>query len=100
FGEVCMSVKLVVQENKSGDAAVATQGFGRVSRETPPHFDPADDLEAACAFFDAHGYVVLKDCLSAAEIAELNAFYERTQAERPDAWGLGERRRPHHRNQG
>ncbi|HWA61523.1 MAG TPA: phytanoyl-CoA dioxygenase family protein, partial [Caulobacteraceae bacterium] len=95
-----MSVKLTPQENVSGDAAVATQGFGRVSREQPPAFDPGRELEPAAAFFDAHGFVVLKDCLDARELAHLNEFLDRSQRERPDAWGLGERRRPHHRNQG
>ena len=93
-------VKLVQQENKSGDASVATQGYGRVSRESPPHFDPVQDIDAACAFFEAHGYVVLSNAISAEDVAFLNAFCDRTQAERPDAWGLGERRKPHHRNQG
>src|SRR6202008_3069537 len=63
-------------------------------------FDPALEIEAACSHFEAHGFVVLKECLSAAELAHLTAFFERTQAERPEAWGLTDKRKPHHRNQG
>jgi hypothetical protein len=95
-----MTVRLEPQKNISGDAKVATQGFGRVSRQAPPAFDPARDIDAACAFFEAHGFVVLADCLDVGELAHLNEFFDRTQRERPDAWGLAERRKPHHRNQG
>jgi hypothetical protein len=92
-------VKLVPQKNTSGDAALATQGFGKVREESPPKFR-SDQVEAAYRFFADNGFVVLADCLSTAELTELNAFCDRTQAERPDAWGLGAKRRPHHRNQG
>lgn len=88
------------QANVSGDPARAAQGFGRVRRENAPAFDPVREADAAVAFFNAHGYVVLANCLTDAELAELNAFCERSQAERPEAWGLSERRKPHHRNQG
>jgi hypothetical protein len=88
------------QPNVSGDAQVATQGFGRVSRGPVPAFGPAREIDQACAFFERHGYVVLADCLSPAELAQLNEFCDRSQRERPDAWGLGERRKPHHTNQG
>ncbi|HWE99060.1 MAG TPA: hypothetical protein VG248_04620 [Caulobacteraceae bacterium] len=93
-------VTFETQANLSGDPRLAAQGFGRVSAEPPPSFDPRRDLDAACAFFDAEGYVVLTDCLTASELTELNAFCELTQAERPEAWGLSGRRKPHHRNQG
>ena len=95
-----MKVQLQRQENLSGDPTVATQGFGRVSREAPPHFDPIDEIDAAAAFFAAHGYVVLSNCLDAAELDFLNGFCDRTQEERPATWGLTEKRKPHHRNQG
>lgn len=95
-----MKVQLQRQENLSGDPAVATQGFGRVSREAPPHFDPIEQIDAAADFFEAHGYVVLSNCLDAAELDFLNGFCDRTQAERPATWGLTEKRKPHHRNQG
>ena len=88
------------QANVSGDANLAAQGFGRVRRENAPAFDPVREADAAVAFFNAHGYVVLANCLSDAELETLNAFCERSQAERPEAWGLSERRKPHHRNQG
>ena len=95
-----MKVAFKPQVNVSGDAKRATQGFGRVSREAPPAFDPRAQLEEACEFFTRWGYVVLADCLSPDELQFLNGFCERTQAARPEAWGLTEKRKPHHRNQG
>jgi ectoine hydroxylase-related dioxygenase (phytanoyl-CoA dioxygenase family) len=92
-------VKFTLEANKVGDPRAA-QGFGRLSQESPPAFDPERDIDAACAFFQTNGYVVLANCLDAAEVAHLNEFFARSQAERPEAWGLGERRKPHHRNQG
>jgi hypothetical protein len=97
--DVGVKLRFEPQANVSGDAAAASQGFGRVSREQVPHFDPAADLDAAVAYFGAHGFVVLDDCLSHDELAYLNEFCDRSQKERPEAWGL-ERRKPHHRNQG
>jgi Phytanoyl-CoA dioxygenase (PhyH) len=94
-----VKVKFERQANTNGDPSIATQGFGRVSREPPPAFDPERDIDAAYAFFAEHGYAVLSNCLSDDELAHLNEFCERTQAERPFAWGL-ENRKPHHRNQG
>jgi ectoine hydroxylase-related dioxygenase (phytanoyl-CoA dioxygenase family) len=95
-----MTVRLKMEENRSGDPALATQGFGRISRAPPPAFDPTTEIDEACAFFETQGYVVLARCLDEGEVAFLNAFMDRTQREVPDAWGLGERRKPHHRNQG
>ncbi|HEX3916717.1 MAG TPA: hypothetical protein VHW60_05215, partial [Caulobacteraceae bacterium] len=95
-----VKVRLERQENKSGDAKLAAQGFGRVSRMSPPAFDPAKETDAAAAFFTEHGFVVLAGCLDASEVAHLNEFIERTQQERPESWGLSEKRKPHHRNQG
>jgi hypothetical protein len=94
-----MNVRFELQPNVSGDAAVAKQGFGRVDRSPAPAFDPTGEIDAACDFFGEHGYVVLSASLDAAELAFLNGFCERTQEERPDAWGLG-KRKPHHTNQG
>ncbi|MCB1692201.1 MAG: phytanoyl-CoA dioxygenase family protein [Pseudomonadales bacterium] len=95
-----MAVKLIKQENKSGDATLATQGFGKVTDWRPPVFDPIDDMDAAYDFFAGNGFVVLGNCLDESELAHLNEFMDRSQKERPDSWGLGERRKPHHRNQG
>ena len=96
-----MQVRLEPQKNLAGDPKKATQGFGKVRRDAPPPaFDPATQIDEACAFFETWGYVVLKDCLSPAELAHLNGFYDRTQAERPEAWGLTDKRKPHHRGQG
>jgi hypothetical protein len=95
-----VKVRLEPQVNKSGDARQAAQGFGRVSRISPPAFDPATETDAAVAFFSDHGFVVLSNCLDAGELAHLNAFCDRTQDERPESWGLSEKRKPHHRNQG
>jgi len=94
-----MRVQFEQQPNVTGDATVAAQGFGRLAPEPPPAFDPVGEIEAACAFFEAQGYVVLRDAFDANELAWLNAFCDRTQGERPDAWGLT-RRKGHHRNQG
>lgn len=91
--------QFTLQENESGDPSRAAQGFGRLTAEAPPAFEPGD-LEGAYRFFARNGYVVLAGCLSAEEIGWLNDFCDRTQAERPDSWGLGARRKPHHRNQG
>jgi len=93
-----MDIKLQRQENLSGDSKYA-QGFGRVN-EPAPSFDPADQHTQACAFFRSNGYVVLEQCLDPSELTHLNDFYNRTQAATPDVWGLGEKRKPHHRNQG
>ena len=95
-----MKVRLAPEANVSGDPQRATQGFGRVTQERAPAFDPAAEIDAACAYFERQGFVVLAGCLDAGELAHLNGFFERTQAERPLAWGLDERRKPHHRNQG
>ena len=95
-----MTVRLELQKNISGDPRRATQGFGRIRKEPTPAFDPALDIDAACAHFGQHGFVVLADCLDASELRHLNAFCDRTQDERPQVWGLSERRKPHHRNQG
>jgi hypothetical protein len=95
-----MRVQFEPQANVSGDAERAMQGFGRVSREAVPAFDPAADIDAAYAHFERHGFVVLANCLGPAELSHLNEFCDRSQAERPDAWGLSDRRKPHHRNQG
>jgi hypothetical protein len=95
-----MTIQLRQEPNLSGDPAVAAQGFGRVDAAPAPLLDPAREIDAACAFFEAHGYVALSACLDAGEIAFLNGFFERTQAERPLAWGLTDQRKPHHRGQG
>lgn len=91
-------VRLEKQQNRSGDPQRADQGFGRIAEEPPPHF-AGTDLDGIYAFFARNGYVVIAGCLSSGELAHLNGFYDRTQRERPDAWGLGPRK-PHHRHQG
>src|SRR5271155_1486475 len=98
--QVQVKVRLEPQVNRSGDPSVAPQGLGRVTREPVAAFDPQRDIGAACAFFERYGFVVLSGCLDAAELAYLNAFCDRSQAERPESWGLTEKRKPHHRNQG
>jgi len=94
-----MAIKLRQQENRSGDKDIASQGFGRVVDERPPAFDPIDRIDAAYAYFEARGFVVLAGCLSQAELSHLNEFCDRTQRELPERWGLGDQK-PHHRNQG
>jgi hypothetical protein len=95
-----MKVEFEPQPNVSGDPGRAAQGFGRVRAEPTPAFDPGRDADAACAHFESQGFVVLSNCLTAAEVGQLNAFCDRSQAERPEAWGLTDQRKPHHRNQG
>ena len=88
------------QQNLSGDEKAALQGFGRVTTDSPPVFDPGSAIEAASSFFTANGYVVLSACLDQVELDQLNEFYDRTQEERPHAWGLRNDRKPHHQQQG
>ena len=88
------------QQNLSGDERAALQGFGRVTTDSPPVFDPGSSIEAASSFFTAHGYVVLDACLDQVELDQLNEFYDRTQEERPHTWGLRNDRKPHHQQQG
>jgi len=95
-----MAVRLQPEKNRSGDPKRAKQGFGRVSAEAARAFDPRREAEGACEHFEAHGFVVLANCLSPDELRHLNEFCDRTQAERPLSWGLSDKRKPHHRNQG
>lgn len=96
-----MVVRLEQQENKSGDPNLADQGFGRISLDTEVrHHDPISELEDAALFFEENGFVVLSNCLNLHELDHLNKFFDRTQQEVPEKWGLGERRKPHHRDQG
>ncbi len=99
-GRSRLEVKLTPQENKSGDKDVADQGFGRIADGEAVQFDPKSEIDAACEYFEQYGFAVLKKCLSEKEISHLNEFCERTQDERPASWGLTEKRKPHHRNQG
>ena len=93
-------IKLEKQENESGDQAQANQGFGRISSEPARLFHPIEESVEACKHFAEFGYVVLRECLSTEEVSVLNTFIDETQKERPGSWGLGEKRKPHHRNQG
>ena len=95
-----MEIKLEKQSNLSGDGEVASQGFGKISAEALKIFDPRLQLDQACDFFRQFGYVVLSDCLVQSELVHLNEFYDRTQKEFPEKWGLGARRKPHHHHQG
>ena len=66
------------QQNTSGDDKAALQGFGRITADPPPTFNPISATEDANSFFTTNGYVVLSDCLNQAEIDHLNEFYDRT----------------------
>ena len=94
-----MKVSLIPQENAAGDKNSAAQGFGEITSVHPPVLDP-EDIDAAYSHFEETGFVVLDACLSSAEIKHLNAFFDKTQTERPESWGLTSKRKPHHRNQG
>jgi ectoine hydroxylase-related dioxygenase (phytanoyl-CoA dioxygenase family) len=95
-----MAIQLEKQINKSGDENLASQGFGRVSIAPAPLFDPIRQPDAAVEYFETNGFVVLSPCLSDEEVLDLNQFFDRTQVEKAAEWGLGEKRKPHHRNQG
>ena len=95
-----MTITLKPQENTSGDASIADQGFGRVAAVPAVLFDPRRQQQEAIRFFTDNGFVVLSPCLTPSELVALNEFFDRTQKQRPDAWGLGTRRKPHHREQG
>ena len=95
-----VTLKVTREENVSGDGTVASQGFGRIDAGFAVHFEPEGQRDAAVAFFEMHGFVVLDDCLSLDEIACLNEFYDRTQRERPEARGLSGERKYFQRNAG
>lgn len=95
-----MTIKLTKQENQTGDPKSGDQGFNRLSKTGALLFDPETQRQEAVDFFQDNGFVVLVNCLSADELNYLNNFFDRTQAERPDEWGLGQSRKPHHRTQG
>ncbi|MCY3819321.1 MAG: phytanoyl-CoA dioxygenase family protein [Gammaproteobacteria bacterium] len=95
-----MALRVTREQNTSGDPEAASQGFGRINASLAEHFDPEEQQDSALAFFGEYGFAVLDGCLSPAEIAHLNEFYDRTQRERPDAWGLSGDRKFFHRNAG
>lgn len=84
----------------SGDPKAASQGFGRINAGFAVHFEPEGQRDAARDFFEENGFVVLGRCLSPAEVGHLNEFYDRTQRERPGAWGLSGERKYFQRNAG
>ncbi len=94
-----MAIHLDPEQNSAGDPAVASQGFGRIDPNPAPRFH-FTDVSGAAAFFAAEGYVVLDGALSQDEVRHLNDFCDRTQITHATAWGLGNARKPHHRNQG
>jgi len=62
-------------------------GFGILSQTQPPRFG-ASQVDDAADFFHANGYVVIDQALSSADVAFLNDFFERSQKEHPERWGL------------
>jgi hypothetical protein len=95
-----MPISLVPQQNESGDALLAAQGFGRLSEEPAPTFSADADTKAVATFFAEYGYAVIDRALTPIEINTLNTFFDVTQQQHPELWGLGAKRKPHHRNQG
>ena len=95
-----MPISLTPQQNKAGNPSLAAQGFGRLSRQPVTQFDLETQAQAAAEHFEKWGYVVLEQTLGVEEVQDLNQFIQHSQAQRPDLWGLGEKRKPHHRNQG
>ena len=92
-------IEIERQENRTGDPALAAQGFGRVAAVNPPRF-AGTQVEDIHDFFAENGFAVIGNCLSREELAHLNEFFDRTQKERREAWGLGSKRKAHHRSQG
>ncbi|MDE0452081.1 MAG: hypothetical protein OXI90_09995 [Gammaproteobacteria bacterium] len=86
------------EQNTSGDPKAASQGFDRIDPALAEHFDPEEQRDSALAFFGEYGFLVLDTCLSPAEVAHLNEFYDRTQMARPDAWGISGERKGFHEN--
>ncbi|MBT3462284.1 MAG: hypothetical protein HN453_08905, partial [Gammaproteobacteria bacterium] len=95
-----MPISLTPQQNHAGDPDLAAQGFGRLSPNSALQFDVRTQSQLAAEHFEQWGYVVLRGALGTPEIEALNQFFEDSQRQRPDLWGLGEKRKPHHRNQG
>ncbi len=95
-----MPISLTPQQNQAGDPDLAAQGFGRLSPHAALQFDLSTQSRLAAEHFEQWGYVVLKGALEAQEVEALNQFFEDSQRQRPDLWGLGAKRKPHHRNQG
>lgn len=94
-------VTMKKESNLSGNSKKADQGFlSDRNSASAPAFEPSEQADDAVAFFKDNGFVVLRSCLSNAELSHLNGFYDRTQRERPLSWGLTEKRKPHHRGQG
>ena len=95
-----MTIWLTPQQNQAGDPELAAQGFGRLSPNPVACFDLNTRSELAAEHFEKWGYVVLERAISPQEVDDLNQFIDDSQAQRPDLWGLGKKRKPHHRNQG
>ncbi len=95
-----MPISLTPQQNEAGNPNLAAQGFGRLSPHPALHFELSTQSVLAAEHFEQWGYVVLKGALGAQEVDDLNRFFEDTQRQCPDLWGLGAKRKPHHRNQG
>ena len=95
-----MPISLTPQQNQAGDPDRAAQGFGRLSPNSALQFDLGTQPQLAAEHFEQWGYVVLGGALGTQEIEALNQFFEDSRRQRPDLWGLGEKRKPHHRNQG
>ena len=95
-----MNIKFQREENISGDPDLSNQGFGRITKDQPPEYDPKTELKNACEYFTDNGFTVLKNCLSNSEIKHLNEFFDRTQIDHPESWGLGKHREKQHLNQG
>ena len=72
-----MNIKFQREENISGDPDLSYQGFGRVSKDQPPKFDPKIELISACEYFSDNGFTVLKNCLNDIELEHLNKFFDK-----------------------
>ena len=51
-----MNIKFQREENISGDPDLSNQGFGRISKDQPPEYDPKSELKNTCEYFTDNGF--------------------------------------------
>jgi len=95
-----VSLKFKKDENLSGNPNAANQDFGRLETSPITHFDPQAARDDACQFFEENGFVVLSQCLNNQALEHLNEFFDRTQTEHPERWGITDDRKTYHEGAG
>ena len=79
-----MTIQFKPQSNVAGDSRKARQGFGRRSVSQPPTFCLPGDLPEAAQYFSNHGFAVLQQALTSAELSQLNTLFDQSQAAHPE----------------